>query len=721
MKKIFLFATIAAAGLFASCSSTDDAISDAANSGIEGADDAPQAIQIGIGNLAQMETRGTGTVGGVNALTGGDAIGIDAVANRWAGQKINVFMFTKGIEAVEASAGSPAVNYTDYEEYNQINNTTLTEDEYNALPAEQKIKTPEVPATAEAPADPYATTFNLTDISANQDGTGYLYNNREMITPGSPDNLIFQPTVEATNDTKIGEAMNADKSINYYPLSGNFDFYGYHLDDALDGTTAATYDADDRPFKKTADLWTVPFIIDGSQDLMSTKAALTAGDITKLGSATYKDFYSAKAARKKVQPVLSFNHLLSRFVFFVKAGRESAAGMVGAVPGGTYDDDTADDDNLTLPGTVKIGDEKAAATYYETKDECNVVNSTNHPDDCLNTGEALHDPVLTAVNDMLGVPQYSDGDQVTDEDAYAYNATLSATLTDLVSVGDLKTAATYYETKAECNTENKANHGGVAAGDTYDPIPAHQDFAKAVKVTSIKMKSKVKGDMAVAWKGANANLTDVQKIAWGNAAAQVLTLKERPHAKKNSDAAATYADVVRLKAFYEQDASHQTPEAVANLNTQAANLLKATISKATYTDSLTADGRDKYDELTPAQALNENLIALSPTPAKWDTTNDKAELNQVGEALIVGPTDRNDESYYLEVDIAQDLPQNWSTGATKTETTNSKLLIKKPADGWEINKSYNIILTVYSLERIEVHTVITPWDQYVDDLTVGQD
>jgi hypothetical protein len=75
MRKLFLFATVAAAGLFASCSSSDDAIADAGTA-IENVDGDKQAIKVGIGNMVDTATRGTGTVGGV-----GDG---SSVANVWA-------------------------------------------------------------------------------------------------------------------------------------------------------------------------------------------------------------------------------------------------------------------------------------------------------------------------------------------------------------------------------------------------------------------------------------------------------------------------------------------------------------------------------------------------------------------------------------------------------------------------------------------------------------
>ena len=173
--------------------------------------------------------------------------------------------------------------------------------------------------------------FEKGGLTLASNETGSLYDDTQMITPGSVTNLIDDPVVEST-PKPMGEAMRVDKKILYYPASEDFDFFGYHgagaVTGAVDKTTAATT------------LWTVPFKIDGSHDLMSTKAAtldyddLSTDQKAKFGNDedTYDafidegHFFSAKAARKLIQPVLSFNHLLSRLSFEVVPGNDNAGG-----------------------------------------------------------------------------------------------------------------------------------------------------------------------------------------------------------------------------------------------------------------------------------------------------------------------------------------------------------------------------------------------------------
>lgn len=144
-----------------------------------------------------------------------------------------------------------------------------------------------------------------------------VFNNKEFKAPTTADN------------TKSGLATTADGTIAYYPVSGNYDFWGYRVDDAAVGGKPVAKIVNDKGDEVDADKATkrvVDIKIDGSQDIMAGKAAPSADEVTKLGG--YADnFYSAYAARKGVQPNITFNHLLTRFTFEVRAGSKATAGL----------------------------------------------------------------------------------------------------------------------------------------------------------------------------------------------------------------------------------------------------------------------------------------------------------------------------------------------------------------------------------------------------------
>ena len=159
-----------------------------------------------------------------------------------------------------------------------------------------------------------------------------IYKNAEFKTP-------------TTGTTGIATAT--DNSIKYYPLQGKFDFWGYRIDDAtalnesedggLDYTSGPVAVNAEGAKVEDADIasavaYVTKFSINGSQDIMSGKAALTSTQTAQIeNDGTWKeekedDYYSSYAARHGVQPSITFNHLLTRLNFVVKPGTAKAAG-----------------------------------------------------------------------------------------------------------------------------------------------------------------------------------------------------------------------------------------------------------------------------------------------------------------------------------------------------------------------------------------------------------
>ena len=280
MKKSFIFATMAAAALFAGCSSSDDLASNPG--GDQGVDVNADlvAIEIGVGSPSAA-MRGTGTVGGVTDYDTNPSTPTEVSPTYWAGQKINVYMLNKG-------------------------------------------------------------TMNIARFVKADQTSEDIYNNAVLTTPSYTGD---DPSVDGTASgiaKYIDEAAGTYHGlpfIKYYPPTGQFDFWGYRIDDAT--TTAA-------PVVGENDI-KVTFTVDGTQDVL---AAQTIEDFAKLSDArknaiegadaaakeatfdattTAGTRYSASAARKGIQPELLFKHMMTRLTFQVKAGTPSIA----------YDDATA--------------------------------------------------------------------------------------------------------------------------------------------------------------------------------------------------------------------------------------------------------------------------------------------------------------------------------------------------------------------------------------------
>ncbi len=188
--------------------------------------------------------------------------------------------------------------------------------------------------------------FEKGGVKQVMDGGAYIFANETFRAPFKGDN--------ASTGTIKFETGN----VKYYPVSGQYDFYGYHVD--ADDVTQKT---------DVTDAYVVTATIDGTNDVMAAATYFTSADsvalinaaLTKAGksyqyevvakgtiattesstpskspitdnaddvtllNAELAKAYSAYAARRGVQPNLLFKHMLSRLKFNVFAGEADAA------------------------------------------------------------------------------------------------------------------------------------------------------------------------------------------------------------------------------------------------------------------------------------------------------------------------------------------------------------------------------------------------------------
>ncbi len=496
MKKFFLFAAVA--GMLASCSSESLTGSDP---NIEPTQEERVPIEIGVATAqTKASTRGVGTVGGV---TGG--------TNNWQGEKVNVFMFLEG------------------------------------------------------------------SLTLATDGTNALYNNVALTTPNASTSGIAYEYYDS-------DATPGDDRVRYkyYPVTGNFDFWGYFIDDASGAAAAVPY-ADaaeynaakgtlltDEEFAalpaenkiKTAAVEavsigenevTVPFRIDGSQDLMVAKAEPTTAqqdiiDDDAFGTDKTR-FYSAYAARRGVQPVMTFKHLLTRLTFSVLAGNDETRGFTASGP--------------ALP----------------------------------------------------------------------------------------------------------------ADGAIYTGV-----FVKSIKVRSLKA-----GEMIAAYTGAARELTDLISFT------------------KSTDPTATAADSLWMDLPGERTgttlAPLYDPAVFANAGTPA----------PWSTEYLAANKLLVIDADLSGENTHWNEIWRPKTLATAPATPNP-DGDQIGGAILVAP----DDSYIIEVELGQYLLDNNNLSGTDpvykvAYTTFSKEITPTQVNGTTQGVSYNVKMTLYGFERIEITTTLQPW------------
>ena len=94
----------------------------------------------------------------------------------------------------------------------------------------------------------------------------------------------------------------------------------------------------------------------------------------------------------------------------------------------------------------------------------------------------------------------------------------------------------------------------------------------------------------------------------------------------------------------------------------------------------------------------------------------------IGEALLVAPQ----EKYWIEVeyDATAVTSRDWSDDSDHTSSPMNLPSIKAdvarttPGDVFEAGKSYNVLITLYGPEKIEITTTLEAWTNVAEEIPV---
>lgn len=235
-----------------------------------------------------------------------------------------------------------------------------------------------------------------------KNGNDFILDNSKLdfIAPFKSNGAIRIYTKDSFTADTEGERDQAGKGTIqhlYYPLSGKFSFYGYHVDDATHDNATITGLKVTEPTSEGKKAVT-NVIIDGTQDLLAAKSAdLTEDANTKSGEGPenqpkspyyevanqiedwtnlklWEFDFSARTARKNINPVMQFKHQLARLKFFLRAGNEAAAQK-------KYNTSQWEDQTALVPKNPEMpeGEKEAKSTaIFVTKVQA--VNMTNQVD-----------------------------------------------------------------------------------------------------------------------------------------------------------------------------------------------------------------------------------------------------------------------------------------------------------------------------------------------------
>lgn len=120
--------------------------------------------------------------------------------------------------------------------------------------------------------------------------------------------------VTLDNTASLVELVKNENEPFYYPRTGTFDFYAYYSDDAVSSDDRAGY------YDEEKGAYYVPYVIDGTQDLLFAKGRLSDDDDRKITDAERQYLFGAHSSRMGWRPYLGFSHLLTRFTFEIEWG-----------------------------------------------------------------------------------------------------------------------------------------------------------------------------------------------------------------------------------------------------------------------------------------------------------------------------------------------------------------------------------------------------------------
>ena len=198
-------------------------------------------------------------------------------------------------------------------------------------------------------------------------------------------------------------------------------------------------------------------------------------------------------------------------------------------------------------------------------------------------------------------------------------------------------------------------------------VKAGNDNAVGVKVKAIKVYSKVNGQLVVAYDYTRGNISAANSIIWAN----------------------TYDDDNDFTTDADEDGlkNYQDPDIYTALSLQERNA-------------------------GTMQALTEYSL----------TATEVAAPKAIGEALLVAPQAK----YWIEVeyDATSVTAEDWINSSMVSSSTGTyppitaDITRTNPANVFEAGKSYNITITLYGPQRIEITTSLQPWTNVDDNITI---
>jgi hypothetical protein len=551
---------------------------------------------------------------------------------------------------------------------------------------------------------------------------------------------IYNNTVLTTNaDEQVAEyKVDGVTQYNYFPGDGTYDFWAYRADDAA-GEPVGVGSAESDEATQVE----IPVTIDGSQDLM---LAITDTE-TSLASLTEQvgaekaagKIYSAYAARRNVNPILGFKHLLTRLSFKVKASDRSVSNVA---------DKKTTDENEQIGFSVtgvrvwsKATGKIIAAYKGEAPAERLVWNEGQNWDDLstltpfsLKSRESnpeKADIVMRAINPDGGIDLTMAGYKVngsiatfntsTADDAtvvYTYTSAsdvytdpetgeLTATEEQKTTLGEVKAMSTVPNRVWIAWVKDGFHSDGVTTWDkATETSDASSQLVDLIPVTP-KWEGYVAAGNEMAWSEKTPVATAYNWTETGTVASPTIDATTAPTTSTTGAVNDTYkyTDPETGDKFYYQLTS-------ITYDTNGATLYEGATNPVDDEATGTTDGQIVYVVTTPddPETVEDETTKTYYVYAYVGSENadpGHAVATPVGEALLVAPADAN--GYQVEFTYTR---SKKITGTHVEPMTGSVTINVKAGEGFEAGKSYTITAVLYPDGEISTGTITPdPWEE----------
>lgn len=537
-----------------------------------------------------------------------------------------------------------------------------------------------------------------------------IYNNAEMTTPSGG----------ASAATYV---IGGEEQFNYYPTTGAYSFWAYRVDDAGTGTAGAGAPVGVSDANATE--VTIPFVIDGSQDIL-TAIPDEAGDLTALqnvaATATADQIYSAYSSRRGITPTLQFKHQLTRLTFQVKAATievSNAASSVGA--GATYNGFKVTGISVKSKSEGNIIAAWKDGSSYSAQGVEFTSATENWADPTTLAAMPLKSRGKTVNTKQVG--DWSDAITIPISDAGVATYGQQFTLGSDVFYAAETTGSTPVTIKVyPANTENSytgvPNTAETTLGDMVTAyVAAHPGVAGSITGYAYRVTTPLDLDVTT---NAAANLVDLEEVIpeWAvttNATHAETTLYTVPagviDVANNTALEADAASQADGTYTYHQADDNTYREVEVAGGAVSSNTVKYTVTGA---EVVAADDAAVTAAQDAAAATGTTVYIVGGT--KYVSSDVTAAAvaegvkTNVGEALLVAP---GAPGYEMTLTYKR-WKKTSTTQYSEIEGTVTKTISRSGNAAFKAGDSYNIVVTLYKDGDAATDTHITPWNPSTD-------